>query len=232
MSLKILKFKHPFTCIVAGPTFSGKTTWVRKFLTNWKYIVDNISVEKEYLNVLWCHGQSQDLHQIPIDNVTITYVKGFPSTSDLEQMKPDMVVLDDLMNELKNNQEMKNLFTKTAHHSGISVIYIVQNIFHQDKAMRDISLNTHYVVAMRGPRMTRQLGAFAEQIFPKSSTQLMSIYKDATVNKFSYLLFDLHPMSEEKFCIRTRIFKDELTENLSTKFDSVPIFYEISKELK
>lgn len=28
----IIKFKHPFTCIVAGPTKVGKTEWVLKLV--------------------------------------------------------------------------------------------------------------------------------------------------------------------------------------------------------
>ena len=227
MSLDFLKFKHPFTCIVAGPTFSGKTYWVRKLLTNWKYLISNL--DKREINVFWCHGQNQSIHSVPIENVRTTYFEGIPNESDISNVKPDLIVLDDLMNEIKNNLGVKNLFTKTAHHSNISVIYIVQNLFHQDKGMRDISLNTHYVVAMRGPRMTRQLGTFAEQIYPKYSRSIMNVYKDATEKLHSYLLFDLHPLSDEKFSLRTRIFKDELPSELAENYNSVPIYYELKK---
>ncbi|KAG8229448.1 hypothetical protein J437_LFUL005553 [Ladona fulva] len=38
-----------------------------------------------------------------------------------------------------------NLFTKGAHHWNLSVIFITQNLFHQGKGRRDISLNSHYI---------------------------------------------------------------------------------------
>ena len=221
LSVEILKFKHPFTCLVAGTTSSGKTSWVRKLLKNWPHLISNLS--EPNLNVLWCHVADQSLHNSPIgENVNVTYNTGLPR--DIENMRPDIIVIDDLMNDI--NDDVKNLFTKDSHHNNISVIYIVQNVFNQNKRMRDISLNTHYIVIMRGLRLTRQVGTLGEQIFPNKSKQIIDIYKRATEKKYSYLLFDLHPQSDEKFSLRTRIFKEELPVNLS-QFDSVPIFYQL-----
>ena len=225
MSFKEFMFKHPFTCIIAGPTYSGKTYWMRQFLENWEYLIDKLN--KDHLRVLWCHGMDQNLHKIPIENIDVNYYEGVPNTDEIKTLMPDIIVLDDLMNEMKNNIDIKNLFTKTAHHMNISVFYIVQNLFHQDKIMRDISLNTHYVVVMRGPRMTQQIGSFAQQIFPRYSRQIMNVYKDATKEPFSYLLFDLHPLSDEKFSLRTRIFKQELLPDLASVIYSAPICYEL-----
>ena len=46
-----------------------------------------------------------------------------------------------------------NLFTKGLHHRNLSVIYIVQNLFHQRKGNRSISLfNSHYLDLFKNPR--------------------------------------------------------------------------------
>ena len=43
------------------------------------------------------------------------------------------------------DQRIVNLFTRGSHHHSLSVIYIVQNLFHQGKGSRSISLNSHYL---------------------------------------------------------------------------------------
>jgi len=49
------QFKHPFTCVVSGPTSTGKTVLVRKILENWKSL---IHINSNVLNVLWYYGQT------------------------------------------------------------------------------------------------------------------------------------------------------------------------------
>ena len=81
----------------------------------------------------------------------ITFVEGVPG--DLESMiNPtiwNFVVIDDLMLELSNDQRITNLFTKGCHHRNLSVIFILQNIFHRGKKLRDMSLNCHYLVMFK-----------------------------------------------------------------------------------
>lgn len=226
MILEFLKFKHPFTSIVAGPTISGKTYWARKMIASWPYTFDNMG-DKKILNVLWCHGISQNVHKEEIPNVRIVYFEGLPNADEVEKNSPNLIVIDDLMNEIKNNKYIKDLFTKIAHHKDISVMLLIQNLFHQDKAMRDINLNTHYVVVMRG-RLASQVGAFANQVFLHPPKIVKRIYKDATKAKKSYLMFDNHPDSDDEFSIRTRIFLEDLPPNLRAANHTLPIIYEVN----
>ena len=46
--------QHPFTCIVAGCTQSGKTVWVKKHLENAKIIIS-----PPPQRIIWCYGQWQ-----------------------------------------------------------------------------------------------------------------------------------------------------------------------------
>ena len=78
----------------------------------------------------------------------ITFVEGVPS--DLESMiNPtvrNLVVIDDLMQELSNDQQrITNLFTKGCHHRNLSVIFILQNIFHRGKELRDMSFFFYFL---------------------------------------------------------------------------------------
>ena len=49
--------QHPFTCIVADCTQSGKTVWVKKLLQNAK---TTISPPPE--RIIWCYGQWQPMY--------------------------------------------------------------------------------------------------------------------------------------------------------------------------
>ena len=48
--------------------------------------------------------------------------------------KRNLIVIDDQMIEAGRDNRIVNLFTKGSHHRNLSVIYIVQNLFHIIKA--------------------------------------------------------------------------------------------------
>ena len=66
--------------------------------------------------------------------------------------KRNLVVIDDLIQKLGNDPRITSLFTKGCHHRNLSVIFILQNIFHRGKELRDVSLNCHYLVLFKSPR--------------------------------------------------------------------------------
>ena len=49
-----LRFAHPFTCVVSGPTGSGKTEFVAKLIENISDMM--VPVPKK---ILWCYGEWQ-----------------------------------------------------------------------------------------------------------------------------------------------------------------------------
>ena len=87
---------------------------------------------------------------------TIEFVKGIPESlendSYLDVNKRNLIVIDDQMIEAGKDNRIVNLFTKGSHHRNLSVIYIVQNLFHQGKGNLSISLNSHYLVLFKNPR--------------------------------------------------------------------------------
>ena len=94
-----------------------------------------------------------------------------------------------------------------------------------------MSLNAHYIVAMKSVRNKQQLSIFANQIWPGKIKKFLNILNKATEKNFSYLIFDLHPQqSDERFRLRSRIFREELPKKLIEKFYSVPIIFPIDGE--
>jgi hypothetical protein len=86
----------------------------------------------------------------------IEFNEGIPGDIDnadyLEVSQRTLIVLDDLMAQSGKDKRISDLFTKGSHHRNLSIIYIVQNIFHQGKEMRNTSLNAHYIVLFKSPR--------------------------------------------------------------------------------
>jgi len=49
-----LKFKHPFTCIISGPSDSGKSSFYVRFLHNH----DALCTERDFDGgVIWCYSE-------------------------------------------------------------------------------------------------------------------------------------------------------------------------------
>jgi hypothetical protein len=71
------------------------------------------------------------------------------------------------------DKRISDLFTKGSHHRNLSIIYIVQNIFHQGKEMRNIRLNAHYIVLFKSPRDKQQISMLARQINPGKVQEFM-----------------------------------------------------------
>jgi hypothetical protein len=138
--------QHPFTCIVAGCIQSGKTVWVKSLLEN-----AQTTISPAPQRIIRCYGQWQPsyfdmLRAIPEIEFNKGILKDIDNTDYLDVSQWNLIVLDDLMAQSCKDKRVADLFTKGSNHRNLSIIYIVQNIFHQGKEMRNISLNAQYRV--------------------------------------------------------------------------------------
>jgi len=83
------------------------------------------------------------------------------------------------------------LFTRGSHHRNISVILITQNLFHQGRNFKDISLNAKYFVLFKNVRDKRQFSNLGNQVLPEDNTGLFKAYLDAKKRDHGYLFLDL-----------------------------------------
>jgi len=148
-----LKFRHPFLCIVSGRSKSGKTSFCIRLLQN----LDALCSERELDGgIVWCNSEETAVpkrQQLPTNT---TYDEGVPEKFyDGVGGKPRLVILDDLLHDVYSKQ-VCTLFTRGSHHRNIRVILVTQNLFHQGRLCRDISLNDHYVIALRNVRDKKQ----------------------------------------------------------------------------
>lgn len=221
---KHFKFKHPFTCLISGPTESGKTFLIRNILKNYKFLFYNLLPKNvSILRVLWCYGQWQNLYSIPIsDNIIIQYTDSIVNDGIIKQFSPNIIIVDDLLNEFDKTKHLENIFIKKSHHMNISVIFVVQNLF--AKSIRTISLNSHYIILMKSPRSASQIQQLAKQIFPMNSKAIMEAFTDATTKAYGYLIIDLKQDTPENYRLRTRITSEEV-DHLRLRIPFAPIVY-------
>ena len=200
-----IPFLSPCTAIISGPTASGKSTFIFKVLRNLRYMFN----EPVY-RVYYFHGVWQKLFDT-IEAPNVEFIKDLPTQEHLESIADDkhnLIVIDDLQFSALNNAFVANLFSREAHHRNISVFLILQNLFHQGKYCRDISLNTHYFILFKNPRDVHQIRHLGSQL--DICKKLLEAYRDATASPFSYLLIDLAPASDSSYMLRSNIFPKEL----------------------
>ena len=121
------------------------------------------------------------------------------------------------MYEASSRADIKALFTR-GRHRNLSVIFLTQNLFHQGKHSREISLNSDYLVLFKNPRGASIVTNLARQMF--DSEFIKSAYKEATSQKpFSYLFVDLRQDTKDILRFRSDIFETVSTVYLkSNKF--------------
>ena len=129
--------------IVSGPSSSGKTVFTKQVLNK---------SDKQFEKIYWFYSEWQDGYK---DCPGISFVSGMPSSLDayLELNGPKAMVFDDMMMQCANSELIAQAFTQKRHHQNLSVILILQNLYCQGKVMRNVHLNTEYVVLFREIRV-------------------------------------------------------------------------------
>ena len=195
-------FFHPFTCLISGPTGCGKTSFV-------KSIIESNIIYPKPKNIAWFYAEDQPLYSSMKE--IAKFRKGLPDILDVyfDGKTRSLLILDDLMTQAHSDERLTKLFSVGSHHRNLSVIFIVHNLFHQGKEMRNISLNSHYIILFKNPRDKQQISTLARQMYPGNSKFVVEAYTDATEKAYGYLVFDLKPATDERFRIRTGVLSSE-----------------------
>jgi GTPase SAR1 family protein len=134
-----LKFKHPFLCIIAGPSASGKSSFCIRYLQNLESLCTVPTFDG---GILWCYGEKNAFPSLQsVSAKRIHLHEGVPKNFENKEGKPALIIIDDLLTEVYSDQ-VCHLFTKGSHHRNISVIFITLNLFHKCRYCRDIFLNS------------------------------------------------------------------------------------------
>ncbi|KAL6418762.1 hypothetical protein ACFW04_011800 [Cataglyphis niger] len=199
-----VRWKHPWTSIVYGPTGCGKTIFVKTFLHHLS-IMSDVQFER----ILFYYAEWQDAYQRLQCNI-IEFHESLPRPKDYsnDPLSPKLVIIDDLMRESSSCDAIVDLFTKGSHHKNLSDILTSQNLFHQGRGQRDISFNANYIIVLKNPRDRVQIRHLARQVYPDDPKFMKEAYYDATSRPHGYLLLDLKQSTPDEYRFRTCIFPD------------------------
>lgn len=198
-------FKHPFNCIISGPTSCGKTFLLSQILK----FKDSL-IQQAPRNVLYCYKSWQPTYdKIKMQNPQIQFYEGIPETEEMRKIKDLIIIFDDLNNQCINNEEVMDIFTVGSHHRNISAVVLTQNIFSKGKFSREISLNSNYMILFKNPRDQLQLQILSRQMYPGNSKFLQEAFADATKIPHGYLLLDLLQETPTSNRVQTGILPEQ-----------------------
>ncbi|KAK3929581.1 Cysteine--tRNA ligase [Frankliniella fusca] len=188
-----LRFQHPCTALVVGGTGSGKTFFMNRLIEN-----RNEMFNTTFEHIIFYYSEWQPLEELSL-------LDDHPAGQG-----PKLIVIDDMMHEIKSHhKEILKFFIKGSHHRNLSIFFLSQCLF--PDGLRQISLNTHYIVLFKTSRDLAQIRTFCMQVDPHHFRALLEAYEDATRAGYTYILFDFKPNQTDHLRMRTLIFPGEST---------------------
>jgi len=155
--------------------------------------------------VIWCYSEKTAVPSLKVLPKRDVINEDVPTDFANARGRPCLVILHDLLNDVYSKQ-VCDLFTKGSHHRNICVILITQNLFHQGRFCRDISVNAKYLVLLKNVRDKNHFIFLARHIYPESSASLYKAYLDATQRSHGDLFVDLSQDTDDRLRFRTDIF--------------------------
>lgn len=206
------RFRNPSSFLLGGVSRSGKTTFTFNILRNIKTLFEDPRCRQ---NVIYYYNQWQPAYEaFEKEKIVAKWINKVPTADEVKKETAiytekggSVLILDDFQQQLTS--DIAELFSVLSHHTNSVVILLTQNIFSKNKAYRDISLNSTYVVLFKNPRDSSQINSFARQFSPGKNSYIVEAFKDATKKPHSYLLFDFHQSTPEETRVRSRVLPHE-----------------------
>ena len=100
----------------------------------------NARIDVPISKVLYCYAHWQKKYEdkeYRIDGISFHLTSSY----EIEEMSKGLIVIDDLMHGAVKNLSMLSKFTEGSHHN-ISVVFLMQNIFHKGSYTRKLRRST------------------------------------------------------------------------------------------
>ena len=205
-----IPFTLPLSIVCAGPTMSGKSSFIKELLKNRDVMftekIDRIMYVYDVWNLLY-----EDIEKnVP----NITFTNSIPSREEVDLFAPEgggqkLIIFDDQVSKMKKCKHFSDFFMILCNNRKLSCILTVQNIYSKEPGMRDISLNTRALVLFKNMRSHDQILVLARQIHPQNTKYFLDAFEKATTVPHAYLVVDLNPCIDQRFHLRSNVLPSE-----------------------
>lgn len=219
-------FQHPFTCLVAGATQSGKSTFVANLLLNHRDYV-NVTFDYIYIFLGTDIKQNPTLGQIktrfPKKTKIMDITSMYKNKKDMRESFPRAIerlvkkkkkskgcfIFDDLMKEMGDSDVLSNIFIKHSSHGNVSVIFITQNLFHKGKNQtegRTLYINSHIIVLFLNKLDNTTLCTIAQKITGGTDTKRLKQLLKKIQERYRYVVLRGHLSTPAELLITSDYF--------------------------
>ena len=222
-------FRSPASIIIAGPSCSGKTFFLKKILSEKEYL--RKFFKKPVTKIVWYYKIWQpDYEELQRKNSVIEFHAGIPEegiSKHFPKPHPEgttaIVVLDDLMKEGSSDSKVLDIFTKESHHLNITCFMILQNVFFQGKYSVDIKRNATYIILFLNCRNRRSRKNLLLEIFSNEQARAVDAWLQKLGDKrpYSSVLLDYHTLTNGRHRVRANIL-DKVTRMGYVSFGRTP----------
>lgn len=188
--------------LVVGPSSSGKSTFIEKWIEHIDDLMDETVKPKRILYFAkYIDGMSEKIR------TKIELFNHLPTSEDFENQsrEPILIIIDDFQNDVFTNKDIVSAF-QGGRHNKISIIVLTQQLF--PKNNRDISLNSNLIVLMYNNRDSSGPLYLSRQLDCLNPKLMSRIFYASVTKPFEYLLINLMVDSHSALRYQTDIFAD------------------------
>jgi hypothetical protein len=202
------RLRVPFFCQVSGASHTGKSHFVARMVMKRRYMFS-----RPIRKVIWCYSVYQPLYaKIKKLDPTVQFRQDLtfdPEKEKIELAKdtfaPILLIVDDLGTEALQSKMFYDLAVKHSHHWNISVLYITQHLFSDEKNSKKINDQCSYMAIFKSPRDETSVGVVATQCFKSHRKAFMKAYHHATEDAYQNFFVDLTAQCPRRLRLRSDI---------------------------
>ena len=195
-----IRLKENFKLFINGPSRSGKTFFLKDFIQNMDIFCKSppkiITLVYKVFQPIYL-DLNVDYLRMDCDNLKEKLL-------ELARGESMLVIFDDLINS-SSLPTIANLFVVDGRHSNLSMIFLSQKLFIKNDYFRQISQNSDYYMLFKNPRNSQEIQTLSHQMTP-GKKHLITYYKEATKNPFSYLFINLTQECKERVKYLSHLF--------------------------
>jgi hypothetical protein len=188
-------FDTPFRSLVVAPSGSGKSNFITNLISLFckgKGTFDSIFI--------FCKSRDEPLYQFLGDKSKGLIevhedLEKLPALNELKPSEQTLIIFDDFITDIKKHSTIQEFFIR-GRKRGCSLMFLSQSYYNTPKIIRQ---NINYLVVLKlgGTRDVNSI--LRECSIGLTKEQLLSMYKEATREKFDVFIINLDKNTNERY---------------------------------